>query len=112
MYELNSQTVSDTEKGIDVTPMEWKFQIENGNTGELTISDVMLDTEALAIERSNSEFLKNSYEEKEIFISTYRTDLTKNMIINVYGLPYIVKTISTVVTPISIISNIKAIRYD
>ena len=111
MYTVMSSTITDEDKAINVPLAEWKFQIPNENTGVLVISDPLLDSLARATQRADSDFLKNSYELKEIRFTTYRTDLTKNMIINVRGLPYIIKGISTTITDTSIKTAIRAVRY-
>ena len=111
MYEINSATISEAYKADEVPHEEWKFQIENGNTGSMIISDPLLDSLALATERSNSEFLKNSYKIKEVKFTTYRTDITKNMTINVGGLPYLVKSIHTSIDSKSVKTTVRAIRY-
>ena len=112
MYEATSQTISEDYKAENTPSEEWKFQIDNGNTGEMTISDALLETEALAEERAKSEFLKNSYKLQEIRFGTYRTDLYKNQTINVKGLPYLVKSVSTAINKTSIKTGIRAVRYE
>ena len=112
MYTVSSQTITEDYKAEETPLSEWKFQIDNGNVGEKTISDVLLDTEALAQERAKSEFLKNSYKLNEVTFSTYRTDFAKNDTINVYGIPYLVKSITTSIDKVAIKTKIKAIRYD
>jgi len=112
MYEVNSQTITEDYKAEATPLVEWKFQIENGNTGELTKSDPLLDTESLAQERALSEFLKNSYKINEIRFSTHETFMTKNMVINVYGIPYLVKSLTTLITSKSIKTEVRAIRYE
>ncbi len=111
MYEVTSQQITEDYKAESTPLGEWKFQIENGNTGEMNISDPLLESEALAQERAMSEFLKNSYKLNEVRFSTHLTNLVKNQVINIYGLPYLVKSISTVVTSLSIKTNIRAVRY-
>jgi len=112
MYKISGQAVSEDTALEEVSALEWKFQIDNGNVGELAISDELLDTELLATERAKSEFLKNSYKLNEIQFTTYLTNITKNMTINVYGVPYLVKSINTVITPITIKTSVKAVRYE
>jgi len=112
MYEVSSQTITDDYKAENAAPLEWKFQISNGNTGELILSDELLDSEALATQRAKSEFLKNAYKLNEIRFSTHKTSVVKNMVINGYGLPYIVKGISTVVNETSIKASVRAVRYE
>lgn len=112
MYEVNSYTISEDYKAEETPLSEWKFQISNGNTGEVLISDALLDSEELATERAKSEFIKNSYKHITINFSTYRTDFDLNMIINIYGLPYIIKSINTHVDEASITTNIGAVRYE
>ena len=112
MYNVSSQTITDDYK-VEETPLtEWKFQIDNGNVGEKTISDVLLETEALAEERAQSEFLKNSYKLNEVTFSTYLTNIVLNQVINIYGVPYIVKSLNTRVDEVSIKTKIRAIRYE
>ena len=112
MYEVISQTISEDNKALEVPLEEWKFNISNGNTGEITISDPLLDTYALALERAKSEFLKQSYRIREVKFSTHRTDFTKNMTINIGGLPYLVKALNTTITSSTIKTTIRAIRYE
>lgn len=112
MYEITSQTITENYKAENVPVKEWKFQITNGNSGEMTISDPLIENEAIAKERAKSEFLKNSYKLNEISFSTHRTDIVKNMTISIYGVPYIVKSITTMVDAVSIKTKIKAVRYD
>lgn len=112
MYEITSQTITEDYKAEETPLNEWKFQISNGNTGEVLISDALLDSEELATERAMSEFLKNSYKHTTISFSTYRTDFDLNMIINVYGLPYIIKSINPHVDETSITTKIGAVRYE
>ena len=112
MYTVTSQTISDDYKA-DETPIDiWKFQIDNGNIGEKNISDVLLDTEALATERAMSEFLKNSYKLNEVTFTTHLTSLVKNMVINVHGVPYIVKSLNVTITEVSIKTRVRAVRYE
>ena len=112
MYKVNSQTITEDYKASSSPLKEWKFQIENGNTGEVIISDALLDTEALATERVKSEFLKMSYKLNEVRFSTFLTNIVKNMVINIYGIPYIVKSVGTTIDSVSIKTNIRAIRYE
>lgn len=112
MYTITSSTMTGDYKQEEVPALEWKFNITNGNEGELTISDVLLDTEALATERALSEFLKNSYKTNEIRFTTHLTTFTLNMLINVYGILYIVKSIGTVINELSIKTQVRAIRYE
>ena len=112
MYEVTSQTITDEYKAEEVPALEWKFHIDNGNVGELTISDVLLDTEALATERAKSEFLKNSHELNEVRFSTHKTNFVLNMTINVYGIMYLIKSLRTVINDVSIKTQVRAIRYD
>ena len=112
MYQVISQTITEDYKDSEVALEEWKFNITNGNTGEVTIIDPLLDTYALALERAKSEFLKKSYRLKEVKFNTYRTDFTKNMTINVRGLPYLVKSITTTIDKTTLKTTIKGVRYE
>ncbi len=112
MFTARSQTMSEDYKSEAVPLKQWKFQISNGNTGEMVVSDPLLDTEERAEERAKSEFLKNSYKLKEVRFGTYRTDILKNQIINVRGLPYIAKSIVVNTNMVSIKNTIRAVRYE
>lgn len=112
MFTINSETMTDEYISDTITVEQWKYNITNGNTGEIVISDPLLDSVERATERAKSEFLKNSYRLKQITFTTQRTDIVKNMIINVQGVPYLVKSISTVITKTAIKSKIRGIRYE
>jgi len=90
----------------------WKFTIENGNSGVITISDELLDSESRAEARALSEFLENSYSKNEISFSTYRTDIKQNDIIKIGGIEYLAKQIEYEIDSSYIISTIQGIRYD
>jgi len=112
MFQVNSFTISELQKAANVDLIEYKFQISNGNTGEVIISDPLLDTFALAQERAKSEFLKQSYELGEVRFSTYLTDFVLNQVIKVKGLNYLIKGLTTTVTKTAIKTNVRAIRYN
>lgn len=112
MYTANSEAITENSKAENTASLQWKFNIDNGNTGELTVTDALLDTVAAATQRAKSEFLKNAYKLKEINFTTHRTDISKNMIINVKGLPYLVKSMSTVITATAIKTKVRGVRYE
>ena len=97
-----------TTNGIKV----WRFQLDNGNTGEMSVNDPLLDTEERAKERAMSEFLKNGYAQNVITFQTYRTDLKLNDTINIYGIMYLVKGKSLLINGVKIVVTIRAVRYD
>lgn len=111
MFYATGSTITD-DTSTDVPVLEWKFDITNGNTGEMTVSDPLLKDQTVALERAKSEFLKNSYRLKEVVIQTWRTDLTKNQVISIYGVPYLIKEITTVITDKSMKSIIRGVRYE
>lgn len=111
MFSAFSQTVNENYKAENTIPYEKRFQIANGNTEELTISDPLLDYDEAAEERAKSEFLKNSYELREVRFKTYRTDFFINQTIRVGGLPYLVKGIAIGIDSKKITSSIRAVRY-
>ena len=112
MFKVYSQSITDDYKVTQVPYEQWKFQIENGNTGSMLVSDPLLENEAQATERAMAEFINNSYKIREVKFTTYRTDITKNMIILVKGVDYIVKGITTTIDAVGIKSLIKAERYE
>ncbi|MFA6691657.1 MAG: hypothetical protein WCR98_06740 [Saccharofermentanales bacterium] len=91
---------------------EWNFALSNGETAVQSITDRLINTAAAAEARAKSEFLKNGYRNKWVTFKTYRTDLSINQIINVRGLPYLVKDIQIMIDPVKIVSQIKAVRYE
>ena len=112
MFTVTSETITEDTKAESVPLSEWKFQIANGNTGEVIISDALLDTEARAEERAKSEFLKSSYKIKEVRFATHLTTFTKNQVINVRALPYLIKGISTSIDKVSVKTTLRGIRYE
>ena len=97
-----------------VKPSEqfWTFDIDLPNTGEMNVSDPLLDTIERAEERVRSEFLKNAYVPNAMSFRTYRTDLKLNDIINVGGMPYIVSSMSFSINDRSIVTTVNALRYE
>lgn len=112
MYIVTSTTLTDEEKFSVVPLLEWKYQIPNGRDAEMTVSDPLLDNETVAEERARSEILKNAYKMREVTFETWRTDFTKNEVIIVRGLPYIVKGITVSIQKVITKTQIRAIRYE
>ena len=112
MFQVNSYTISEEQKSQGVNSIEHKFQIDNGNTGAIIISDPLLDNFAVAQERAKSEFLKQSYAIGETRFSTYRTDLILNQVIMVKGVNYLIKSLSTITSKTAIKTNVRAVRYE
>ena len=112
MYKVNSQTLTEDGKSSLVPLKRWRFNLANGNTGTLTVSDVLLDTEESARERALSEFLRNGYQLKVVRFSTYRTDFKKNSTIKIQGLNYLVKDIAIAVIDKSLVAKVRAVRYE
>ena len=112
MYSACSQKM--TRAGIDAVldPSEWKFILDVGGDETVTVTDPLLDSEALAEERALSEFLKNGYKLREVSFKTYRTDIRKNDAITVRGVVYLVKSKSTAVDAVKLVTTIKAVRYE
>ena len=90
----------------------WRFEIDRPNTGEMTIIDPLLDGEARAKQRAESEFLKNAYISKVIQFRTYRTDLELNQIVNIAGVPFLIKNLSFVEETDKIVATVTAKRYE
>jgi len=112
MYTGTSQTITEEGKAQSVPLKQWKFTLENGQDGTMTVSDQLLDHEVVAEERAMSEFLKNGYKTREIKFSTYRTDLRKNDCIVVRGVNYLIKGKTTAISKTSIVTTVRAVRYD
>ena len=96
----------------DVLAKNWKFIIENGNIGVMSVTDPLLDTEERARERAYSEILKNGYASNSVSFSTFITSLNLNDVVEVGGVPYLIKSISYNGDSKKIIVNIGAVRYD
>ncbi len=90
----------------------WRFEVNNGNSGEMSVQDPLLDTEDRSRERAMSEILKNGYANNSFQFRTYRTDLVINQIVNIYGVPYLVKNIATAIDDTKMVSSITVKRYD
>ena len=90
----------------------WQFVAMNGNTGEMVITDQLLDTEERAEERAEAELLENGYISNGFTFPTYRTDLKMLDIINIGGLPYKIIAISANVDPQKLVLSITVKRYD
>jgi len=112
MYKVKSQTLTEAGKSSLVPLSRWRFNLTNGNTGSMTVSDVLLDTEEAALERAKSELLKNGHRLKELEFATYRTDFKKNDILSIRGLNYLVKSTSVTVSSVSIVTKVKVVRYE
>ncbi len=90
----------------------WTYEIEKPNTGIININDALLKTDASTEERARSEFLKNAYIPKEVSFETYLVDLNVNDVINLGGLPYLIKNITMIFQANILKSTIRAIRYE
>lgn len=109
MYS-NSSALRDG--GMVIPHFTQKFQLENGQIGAMAITDIFINSSTVAQERAKSEFLKNGYKSRWVDLRTYRTDFDLNDVIIVRGLPYLIKSISTVSTSVSTMSNIRGVRYE
>ncbi len=88
------------------------FEIDRDNTGTLKVSDDLLMSEDQAKERALSEMLKNSYVTKRKQFRTYRTDININDVINVKGLPFLVKQLGASFGSKDIVVSVSAQRYE
>lgn len=111
MYNVSSTDLDKSSLQKDIK--KWDFLFNGNNSGINTvIVEELLDSKDRASERAKSEFLKNSYAKREISFSTIRTDLQLNEVINVKGLPYIIKNLTTKCDVTKIVVQVKAIRYE
>ena len=90
----------------------WRFEVDNGNTGEMTIVDPLIDNEDIARERATSEFIKNAYASNYFSWATYRTDLYFNDVVKIEGLSYFIKGISCSIDSSTMITTYLVKRYD
>lgn len=113
MYKVSSTTASEETKakqGADI--FRRRYHNDNGKTGEITISDPLLDNDAVALQRAKSEFLKHGYRQKVIEYTTHDLEYWVNMLINVDGKWYIVKNLTFTVQDGLSKTRVKAIRYE
>ena len=111
MYTATSETITPEEEA-KIDPIVHKFELGTGNTESLTVTEPLLDTFDRAFERAESEFVKNGYRRREISFNTYLTNLVKNQLITVYGMIFIVKSLTTKINSASIVTTVKAVRYE
>jgi hypothetical protein len=90
----------------------WLFEIDKDNSGTIKISEPLLSDRYKAEERARAEFLINSYASIDIEFKTYRSDIGLNDILNINGLPYLVKGISASVDKEKIIFGYLCRRYE
>jgi len=90
----------------------FQFDINNGNTGVMNISNVLLDSHDKAEEASMAAFLHNSFAINPVDFSTYITNHFLNKVIKVGGLNYLIKSIDTSGNDTLISVNIRGERYD
>lgn len=110
---VNRSYSSDISKmNKDADNVEFEFIRETGYSGSMSISDELLDTEARAKVRAESEFLRNSYRKKEVVFKTHLTNLNINDVIEVDGLPYLVKRVGILINQKSIVCEILGVRYE
>lgn len=102
--------ISEDENGIVVK--SWSFEIQNGNTGIMTVVDPLLDNIDRARARALSEFLKNSYANNSMSFTTWLTTLYQNEVIEVGGMPYLVKSVGYSGDMVKIIITVGITRYD
>ncbi len=90
----------------------WRFVAPNGNAGEATITDSLLDTQWRAQERAEAELLENGYILNSFSFSTWRTDLEMLQIINIGGVPYKIIGMPANVDMKKLVFSITVKRYD
>lgn len=112
MFTATSQTASEGYKAENVPRFERRYHLTTGNTGEMTISDPLLDTDAAAEQRARSEFLKNGYSLSEVSFKTHLGDFSVNQLIEVGGKRYLVKDITVSQGSVVQETSIRAVRYD
>jgi len=90
----------------------YKFELTNGNIGEMNIEEELIDSEAIARERAMSEFLKNGYKKRQNSFKTYRTDIKLNSVIKIEGVGYVVKSIKYDWDAVKCIATVTGVRYE
>ena len=90
----------------------WRFEIDRPNTGEMTITDPLLDSEARARQRAESEFLENAYIPKQFSFRTYRTDLNLRDEIMIAGISYKIMNMTFTEDENKIVTTVSVKRYD
>ena len=92
--------------------MTWEFRLNNGQNGVKEITDPLIDTEEIAHQRANAEFLAGGYLKRKLSLKTHRTDLKIGDIIIVNGLAYRILSVAVRYNGISLVSEINGVRYD
>ena len=111
MYTATSSSKNTTDKRK--LSRSRNFVFNGDETGETSfIKEDLLDNDLAAEERAKSEFLKNAYGNRYVNFSTFRNDFDINDVINIAGLPYLVKHIQTKIDMTSIINIVKGVRYE
>ena len=90
----------------------WRFEIDRPNIGEMTVIDPLLDSEARARQRAESEFLENAYIANRFSFRTYRTDLELRDEIMIAGLWYKIMNMTFAKDEKKIVTTVSAKRYD
>ena len=108
---INSTTITSTNR--DKKPIEFDFVLNSPNTGKMTVSDPLLDDEERARTRAESEFLKNSYKNRTIKFSSWKMGIKQNNIVEINGLPYIIKSRRVRIQKVKMWNAIeRAVRYE
>lgn len=90
----------------------FNFQLENGESGELVITDIFLDNYDIAEQRALSEFLKKGYNERTCSFKTHLTNLYLNETINLDGVKFLIKGIHIKIDAVKMILSVRGIRYE
>ena len=97
---------------IEAVGFYFPFVLGTGNLCIKVINEPLLNTEEKAYERARSEFLQNGYQKHVVTFRTWRTDLTMNMLISVYGIKYKVVKTSIASDVKSTICTVTGVRYE
>lgn len=90
----------------------WRFEIDKPNTGEMSITDPLLDTQDRSQQRAESIFLENAYITKQFTFRTYRTDLSLRQEVSIAGIWYKIINLTFNADKNKIITTVTIKRYE
>ena len=92
--------------------MIWQYFLNNNQTGKKEISDPLIDSEEIASQRANAEFLDGGYLKRYLKLVTHRTDVVVGDVVRVEGFCYLVTSASVRYTAGAVVCDIEGVRYE
>lgn len=92
--------------------MIWEFHLNNGQNGRKEITDKLIDSELVARQRANAEFIDGGYKKRFMHFSTHRTDVNTGDVVRVGGMTYLVTSVKTAYRTGMLIADVSGVRYE